>query len=251
MVTVIVANYNQLSTLPLVLRSFACQTQLPERVIVADDGSCDGSSEWVDALPDDAYPFELRYTTGRHNLYGLTVSENRAARQVPNGRLLFTNADVVHAPDSVHAHSTMVQNEITGGRVNEIRFPESQRVTEGAIDDFLGFMDEFGSKLSDLSNHEYVIRDVTRNIYGIWGGNFSIDVSRFLAIGGFNEEYQGLYGAEEADLIKRFQKAGGGVNWVYNSTAYHLGHQPKPYRAKAMGNVKFRAEMNEDSYPTS
>lgn len=241
-VTVIVANYNQLSTLPVVIQSLASQSVLPSMVVVADDGSSDGTCEWLDALPEGLYPFPIRYTTARHNCYGLTASENRAAFMIPDGRLLFTNADVVHGARSVEAHQEISDDSIAGGVIREVAMPISLSVRWRDVVNLSVFEDEANKHLTDLTNYDYVARDPSVNFYGVWGGNFSVAVSRFLAIDGFNEEYRGLYGGEEADLIQRFRKAGGNVAWAYNSVAYHLAHSAKSYRASAAGNDKYRRE---------
>jgi hypothetical protein len=100
----------------------------------------------------------------------------------------------------------------------------------------------FSDNKGKLSNHEYVIRDPLKNMYGIWGGNFSVSVDKFKDVGGFNEDYHGLYGGEEADLIQRMMKKGARPAWVYNSTAYHLAHPSRQYGIAALGNIKYRKE---------
>jgi GT2 family glycosyltransferase len=241
-VTVIIANYNQLSTLPVSLRSMAMQEQLPQQVVVADDGSCDGSVEWLDQLPDDAYPFPLFYVTHSHFGYGLAVIENLAAKSVNSGRLLFTNADVVHGPTSVLAHRMMYDVEVAGGHVEDVAMPWSQMVRPADMNYFASFVRYFGCFKGDYSNAEFMRRDPFINIYGIWGGNFSVSVALFHEVGGFNEDYRCLYGGEEADLIQRLIKVGARPAWAYNSTAYHLAHPKRAYASVPRGNLKYRLE---------
>jgi len=241
-VSVVIASYNQLGTLPLTLRSLATQFVKPVHVIVADDGSSDGTSQWLDSLPDDAYPFPLSYVTARHELYGLAVSENRGAKFATSGRILFTNADLIHNPHSVEAHLAASPNGIGGGRVKEVKYPESESVGESHIKDFKTFLARFGDCLSDLTNDSFVVGHPEKNIYGVWGGNFSMDAIRFHSIDGFNESYQGKYGGEEADLIQRFKERGGYTEWVYNSVAYHLGHKSRAYRESQDGIRKYKSE---------
>lgn len=238
-VSVVIANYNQLSTLPISLESFALQSVCPEQVIVADDGSCDGSVEWLDALPDDRYPFPLFYVTHKHFGYGLTVIENLAARRVGSGRLMFTNADIVHNKTSVEAHGGVDGSKIGGGYVKSIAMPESQLVRPADVDEFESRFSKFRG---GCTNEEYLKFLPENNIYGIWGGNFSVDAKRFHKIGGFNEEYRSLYGGEEADLIQRLKSVSVGPVWVYNSIAYHLSHPSRAYSKEAPGNQKYRRE---------
>jgi len=220
----------------------ASQTVSPGCVIVADDGSCDGTREWIDSLPDDTYPFTLSYVTGRHQLYGLTVSENRAARFIERGRILFTNADLIHNQSSVQEHEKMLMNVVGGGRIKEVKYPDSEDVGIEHAANFDQFLIRFGKCLSGLSNEGFVVRDPSINFHGVWGGNFSMDASRFHALGGFEESYRGMYGGEEADLIQRFRSRGGMVGWVYNSTAYHLGHKSRAYHSSQKGITKYRTE---------
>lgn len=241
-VTVIVANYNQLSTLPLTLTSLDVQTQKPKRVIVADDGSCDGTIDWLDSLPDNYYAFDLSYVTHKHAGYALTSIENLASSFIDSGRILLTNADLIHLKDSVRNHGEMGKDKIAGGLICEISMPASKTVRCSDIRDFPKLKDIFENNTGKLTNREYYIRDVKRNFYGIWGGNFSVAYELFAKVNGFNEEYHSLYGGEEADLIQRLLKAGGTPAWAYNSTAYHLAHPSRQYGRVALGNEKYRKE---------
>lgn len=239
-VTVVIAACNQLSTLPLALRSMERQTMRPAMVVVADDGSCDGTREWLDASPD--WPFPLCYVTHPHFGYGLTVIENLAASFVEEGRVLFTNADVVHHPGSVEGHAEAGEGQVAGGRVLELAMPASGRVRVRDVDDFSRFERLFGSNRGEMSNHEYIVRDPASNIYGIWGGNFSVDARAFWQVTGFNERYRLMYGGEEADLVRRLLECGVDPVWAYNSTAYHLAHPSRAYGQAKLGNVRYRLE---------
>jgi GT2 family glycosyltransferase len=242
LVTVVIANYNQLSTLPLSLASMEYQKTHPSNVIIADDGSCDGSIEWLDALPTDAYSFPLYYVTHKHTGYGLTIIENLASRFAPNGRILFTNADVIHHPDSVGGHASMAENKIAGGCIKEVSEPASKTIKYSDIKNFEKFQDIFKHNKGRLTNYEYLERDAKLNMFGVWGGNFSVSTKLFREVRGFNEGYLGFYGGEESDLIQRLRMNGGELAWAYNSTAYHLAHPSRQYGKSALGNIKYRME---------
>lgn len=240
-VTVIVANYNQVATLPLVLASLSLQTEMPKCVIVADDGSSDDTCDWIDAQ-EGSYPFELCYTTDRHNGYGLTVSENRAASFVSTERVMFTNSDVIHAPGSIESHAQMEAKTVAGGVIREVGKSQSSQIDLAMLSDWHSMMKKLKPHLTYMSNKPYMQHLAGGAMYGVWGGNFSVDAAAFASVGGFNEDYRGLYGGEEADLIQRLMKQGCKLAWAYNSTALHLGHHARVYREGAKGNEKYRKE---------
>lgn len=239
--TVVISSYNQLLTLPVAIASMRCQDRPPERVIVADDGSCDGTREWLDSVSGD-FPFELGYVTHEHDGYGLTVIENLAISLVEGERVMFTNADVVHHPGSVQAHMEISDGRMAGGLIREIGSPGSLMVGQTDIDDFGRVERIFVNNRGKVTNEGYFKCNPELNWYGIWGGNFSVGISELLEVGGFNEEYKGLYGGEEADLIQRLKRIGCNPTWVYNSVCYHLAHKSRIYGSEALGNRKYRKE---------
>jgi GT2 family glycosyltransferase len=241
-VSVILANWNQGKSLLLTLASLAKQSHLPIEVVVADDGSTDDSLDLLDGLADGAYPFLVRYTTGHHLGYGLTVSENRAAKVATGDLLLFTNADLAHAPGSVAGHARVAGRRVAGGLIREVNLEVASVLSPDDVLDWSVFEAKSRGNLTALTNYEYMIRAPERNMYGVWGGNFSVSASDFRGVGGFNEGYAGLYGGEEADLIQRLRKSGVKVAWAEKSVAYHLAHPSKGYRGGAEGNRKYRME---------
>lgn len=240
-VSVIVSAYNQKETLKLALESLGLQKELPIEVIVADDGSSDGTLDWLDSI-ENKYPFSLSYVTREHLGYDLAGLNNLGASKASGDRLLFTNADVIHNPHSILAHCTVEDNLIAGGQVRGISMPMAQEVKVSDVRTFERLVRLHRENSSGCSNEQWHRIDPNVNFYGIWSGNFSVSREFFLRLGGYNEEYRHLYGGEEADLICRIRKSDGGVVWAMGSVGYHLDHPSKGYRRNALGNQKFRRE---------
>ncbi|MDO8804360.1 MAG: glycosyltransferase family 2 protein [Elusimicrobiota bacterium] len=65
--TIIIPSYNEMKTLPAVLKALA-GVVLEKEVIVVDDGSSDGTREWVDkAISSKEFPFDLKIIKHEEN----------------------------------------------------------------------------------------------------------------------------------------------------------------------------------------
>lgn len=236
-VSVVVSSYNQKNELRLALESLANQEMLPIEVIVTDDGSTDGTLEWLDSLSADAFPFELSYITCEHNGYNLAGAYNNAAKLARAARIIFTNSDIIHNRKSVKAHMKVESDKIGMGYTGVIPLPKSKAVTKEHIlsPTTLDTMADANSYLCNAS---------------IQGGNFSVPVHIFNELGGFSKKYFGKYGSELADLIERAKKVGhepvvatlGDKTTRESSCCWHLAHPPRTYKERQLGNKYFQKE---------
>lgn len=238
---VIISTYNNLQTLKLSLASFVGQSKLPKEVIIADDGSTDGTLEWLDAA-SGIYPFSFGYVTREHNGYQLVSINNLAVKQIKSSRILFTNADIIHCPESVREHSKLSKGVIGGGLFTGIAEDGVKEVTLDKVVDFDQIRKLKEKYPPKITNEEYLIRNPEDNIWGCWGGNYSIEKSDFLQVKGFNEEYNGKWGGEEADFLFRAKKIGCYLSWVPGSEAFHLEHPIRAYKKRQLGNQKCKQE---------
>lgn len=231
-ITIVVSCYNNRPELELAFESYRGQTMLP-RVIVADDGSADGTLEWLDGLDEMAYPFDFAYVTQEHRGYRLVSVNNLAVSHVTTSRILFTNADVLHNPKSVEGHASLDAETIGGGAIRGIAVKGAEVVTAKMIANFAVLEEHAHRYAAALSNEAHMQKKARSACLGIWGGNMSFPAKAFRKAGGFSEDYCGRYGGEEIELIKRMLQAEAKVRWVRESVGYHLGHKSRAYRAKA------------------
>ena len=239
-VSVIVSSYNQLSALKMCLESLRYQTTPPLEVIVADDGSTDGTLEWIDGQSE--YPFGFTYVTRRHEGYRLASLQNLGARTAKGKRLLFTNADVVHCPGSIAAHSVLPNNVLGAGVIKSIDEAGTPLVTPEVIADFGKVISLANDYFYDRTNLKWKDQDLNQIVIAVWGGNFSVSVDAFSKIGGFDEEYVG-WGGEDANLAARCRdKAGCQISWVKESEVFHLGHPVRTYSRRQLGSLKYASK---------
>jgi glycosyltransferase involved in cell wall biosynthesis len=237
-VGVVISYFKQAKTLPLLLESLFFQSEVPSIVVVADDGSEDGVVDWVHENAT-RYPFQLICVTRKNEGYRLASLNNLGARAVMSecDRLLFTNADVVHSPFSIKAHASIAG--VGGGMVDGILAGMVSSVDLEMVRNFQQLLSLSSRHKSSRSNRKYVeTTDPNKNPIGVWGGNFSVPVSTFSKLGGFDEEFVG-WGGEDNDLTKRCVRAGCVAKWLPESQVIHLDHEVQKYAYAQLGSKRY------------
>jgi glycosyltransferase involved in cell wall biosynthesis len=243
-VSVVVSSYNQLGPLKLALESFRFQVTPPLEVIVADDGSTDGTLEWLEAQ-EGGFPFRLIPVTRAHDGYRLASLQNLGARQATGTRLQFTNADVVHCPASVSGHAKLPGDMVGAGIIKSISARGTAMVTLETVRDFRELLKLAGQFPERRTNAGCVVQDPNLDPLPVWGGNFSVPKEAFDKVGGFDEGYVG-WGGEDGDLVKRCQKqAGCKIVWVTNSVVYHLSHPVQNYHREQLGTIRYMKKIGK------
>ena len=94
-VSVIIPAFNEAQTIGLCLNSLRSQTNLPEEIIVIDDGSSDSTAKIVKQISQNYQ--RVRLLTQAHQ--GPAAGRNLAAGQARGEILVFVDADMEFAPD--------------------------------------------------------------------------------------------------------------------------------------------------------
>jgi glycosyltransferase involved in cell wall biosynthesis len=240
-VTVVVSCYNQIHVLPFFLESMFFQNRLPKEVIIADDGSDDGTGEWLNNNVH-RYPFKISYLTRENNGYRLASLNNFASKDILSGRILFTNADVIHSPNSIFAHS--LQKGVLGGVVIGIDTPRAEKVTMAEIRDYDYLLRIQEDCPSARHNRDYIAStNPQHNPIGVWGGNFSVPADKFHKANGFDEGFQG-WGGEDNELVRRLARIGCKVGWAMDSKGIHLDHETRQYAYDQEGSNYYLRKLN-------
>ena len=202
MISVIVSSYNQLEQLKLFLEAMECQACKDFEVVIAEDGSNDGTNQWLCPRPKP-FPFDLTVFMRPHDGYRLASLQNAGAEIAAGDRLLFTNADVIHCRDSICSHAECLPNEIGIGSIVESEPGGRMNCKRGR------------APRADLA----------------WGGNMSIDAKMFRRVGGFDEKFT-HWGGEDGDLSRRCEEAGGVPRFAHGSVGVHLAHPRREYHPR-------------------
>ncbi|HAF94593.1 MAG: hypothetical protein A2021_02020 [Elusimicrobia bacterium GWF2_52_66] len=99
-ISIVVPSYNELKTLPQVLKRLAV-LDLEKEVIVVDDGSTDGTRAWLEkAIAAGEFPFELKLLKHERNT-GKGGALITGFKAVSGGVIIVQDADMEYDPDDI------------------------------------------------------------------------------------------------------------------------------------------------------
>ncbi|MEU6808271.1 glycosyltransferase [Streptomyces sp. NPDC046831] len=254
--SVVVPTYNRERLLRLTLESLARQT-LPAdafEVLVADDGSADGSAA---VAAEFEQRLRLRYLYQEDQGYRVAAARNLGLAHASAPVTVFVDSGVILHSGALAAH--VDSHRDTDGPVAVCGYVycfnednEDGALIERAIDyaDPDATMAELARQGRWLDIREEFYAKYTDDIAGLpapwlvwWTCNVSARTEQLRAVGGFDEAYRS-WGAEDVDLSYRLHRDG--ARFVLNraASAIHVPH-PKSYsenmRAVA-GNYRYFAE---------
>ncbi|HLW47032.1 MAG TPA: glycosyltransferase [bacterium] len=192
-ISVVIPSFNNCRVLRRTLDHLAAQTFPHDRyeVIVADDGSTDGTEDMVRTYP---FPGTLRYVAHRHG--GFAATENLGVRSARGRVILFVDSDFWVEPGLLAAHHCHYPAGARGIAV--------QGITTGIHPDALAtpFM-----RVKLLTLDLTVRRRHRMSPHHVVNRNLSMLKADFDAAGGLDEAMRG-YGYEDLDLALRMTAAG-------------------------------------------
>lgn len=217
LISVIITSYNQVRTLEVLLASLERQTDLSFEVMIADDGSSDGTEK----LCKEKRRFPLQFVSQEDCGYRKSRILNRAIRHTQSDYLIFLDADLVLERHFVEDHRRLRQpGHFVCGRRVDLGPKLSQNlsvndIAQGKFDHLSWDLIWSGFK-KDSSAVKRAIRISSpwlRRVLGydqpidLLGSNFSVWKSDILAVNGFNEALEAYWG-EDGDLFIRLRNFG-------------------------------------------
>ena len=205
--SVIIPTYNRREGLALVFRGLEAQDapELIEEVVIVDDGSSDGTADWVRA---QTLPWPVRLLEGRR---GGPAAARNAGIAVAEGRyVLFLCDDIEPTPGLVRGHHECRDRGATTccvqGRVD---WPPDTVVTH-----FMRFA---------LEHYHWSFEGLTDGEELDWRhfvtSNASIELATLREQGCFDEGF--TYGFEDTDLGLRLERAGALLRYAESAVGHH------------------------------
>lgn len=219
--SIILSSYNNLSALELSIESLKHQTEKDFEIIIADDGSTDGTVEY---LKQEGIKYFSRPNEG----YRLAYIWNRGAELAIGDRFIFGNSDIISHPKRIEEHLKFKDN-LVAGIYPSILIDDVPAITKDKIRHNFSSIESvstedrrkdyiFGEKMPKLNNGKKI---PPRYMYG---GNWSCPASIFKKLGGLDEGFKG-WGGEDFDFARRAQLEGHDVILNTDCIGYHLDHE--------------------------
>ncbi len=210
-VAILIVNWNGRTLLQACLESSLRQDYPGEvTVLVIDNGSTDGSPEWV----EQQYP-DVRLLRNRDNNY--TSANNLGVHATETEFVLLLNSDARLDPgclqilvDSIQAHSDVA------GSAPKVLYPDGRLYTTGIqeTDDLYWFDRDQGK--TDRGDAE------SEEVFGISGCCALFRRDAWLRAGGQDEDFHMYY--EDVDFCLRLRDLGYRFLYVPQARAIHIGH---------------------------
>lgn len=254
-ISVIVTTYNRPDALHLVLLALAQQTQLPNQVIVADDGSTDETRLLIGQLQNQLnYP--LQHVWQKDEGFQAAKIRNKAALSANHNYLIFLDGDCIPFPDFIEKHLLLAEPDwfVSGHRIL-LEKKLTQKILQGLLpiykDSTLQWLSHYFNRQSNRLFPLLRIRlNKLRKLHAKhWQGakscNLGLWKADFLSVNGFDESFIG-WGYEDSDLVVRLIRAG-----IYRKSGkfaipvIHLWHQQN-VREKEQINLNLLKQITEN-----
>ena len=230
--SLVIATYNRPAALDVVLRSVRVQRQLPDEVLVADDGSGEATRRVVRAHQAD-FPVRLVHVWHEDQGFRLAAIRNEAIRRAHGEYILQIDGDMLLHRRFVQAHTRFARR---GSYVQGSRCLLSRALTARILRERRDAVPLLSPGLGNRQNAWYLPwlsplvrgpRDPDRRTRGCHMAFWRDDL---IAVNGYDERFEG-WGREDSELAARLIHSGvRRRNFKFGAVAYHLWH-PEATRA--------------------
>ena len=241
-ISLIITTYNWPEALSLIFQSLETQIELPCEVIIADDGSVDSTRDvinfWARRLP-----FTVRHIWQPDSSFRAARARNLAVLKAEGDYIIFLDGDCIAPPWFISEHRRlMFPGKLVAGNRRLLSRGQTLAILEksrGAIGNLFR-----GNKFLRLEG--VIWRDLIRTTWRqVRSCNFSVERSRLVAVGGFDERYQG-WGLEDSDLVIRLIVSGTSIrNGRFAVCVEHLFHDHADRTMMGINTKRLKKIMSE------
>lgn len=227
--SLVIATYNWPQALELCLLSVLHQTQLPDEIVIADDGSRQETRDLVEGFRS-RFNIPIQHIWHPDEGFKLAQIRNKANAAANCDYLIQVDGDLILHPNFVkdHRNAARPSHFIGGSRVIMDKELSARIFKEKKIDinPFQkGTNNRFNGIHSSFFGHIASLFIKTNNAFNIRGCNMSYWKNDFMNVNGYDEQYSG-WGREDTDLVFRMYHSGlKRTFFKLRGIAYHLWHK--------------------------
>ena len=212
-VSIVIPVFNNLSyTRPCITSLFTVKEPVDFEVIVVENGSTDGTAEYLKQLPP-----AVRVVSPGENL-GFAKGCNMGAREARGRYVCFLNNDTIVQPGWLSAMVECIRRDPDIGIVGNLQiFPGTEKVQQAGI--VCGPDKMVRSIYNNELPADHAAVQKPREFQFIAGSCMLIEKEFFLRLGGFDESYHNS--CEDVDLCMKAREAGRKVFYCPQSRIYH------------------------------
>jgi glycosyltransferase involved in cell wall biosynthesis len=224
--TLIITTYNSPDSLELVLKSVENQTQLPDEVIIADDGSNIETKDLINSF-NNSSDINIIHSWQEDIGFRVARSRNTAIFKSSGDYIILIDGDTILHTNFLEDHFS---NAEPGFFIQGYRALLSENQTKKALAEkivnfsffYLGFKNRKNSIHSKLLS--LIFSNKKNCLRGIKSCNMAFYKKDCLNINGFNNEFEG-WGREDSEFIVRLINSGvKRKNVRFNAIQFHLWH---------------------------
>jgi len=228
-VTLVISTFNQPPALAKAFDGVRRQTQMPEEILISDDGSDEPTRELVNEFSRNS-PAPVKHIWHPHDGFRKTTILNKTVAAAVGDYLIFTDGDCVPHPKFVADHAALAEKNfwVQGRRC----FVREGFVPEFSAEKIPAFGWMLAGKISGATKgirlpFPIIRRDTQQR--GIIGCNMAFWREDILAVNGYDEDYTGWGTGEDSDIGTRLYHLGRKRKFVYGrAITFHLNHPPAP-----------------------
>lgn len=222
----IITTYNWKEALILVLESLKKQSQLPDEVVIADDGSNEDTKLLIDEFKR-TFPISMKHIWHKDLGFRRSKILNKAIAQSEADYIIQIDGDCI-------MHKDFIKDHITNNRPNVYLYGSRVHILPEYVNSVLK------SKLIHFNIFSKETKNRSRNLHipifstfykpqketkRVRGCNLSYWKNDIIAINGYDENYEG-WGSEDKDITMRLTNFGlMSKKLRYIAIVYHIYHK--------------------------
>lgn len=225
--SLIITTYNREDALDMVLMSVRRQSELPDQVIIADDGSTEETRVLIEEHKKD-FPVPLVHCWLPDEGFRLARIRNNALSIASGEYIVIVDGDMLLHKDFIKGHRLAAWKGqfVQGSRV-WLSLEDAAELIKRRDTRSIPSITRLGNGIQSINSRllSRIFSRRTGQLKGVKGCNIAFWKDDGVRVNGFNEDFQS-WGREDSEFAARLMNAGvKRFNLRFAGVAYHLSHK--------------------------